>query len=138
MSTKKMEKVSSKMKNIDFCMMTTRDGRGSFDSRPMSSNGDIEYDGDSWFFAYDDSQKVQQIEEFPETALSFQGDDMVFIHVTGISKLLRDKELIKEHWKPQFKMWFPDGIETKGIVLIKVEAKKIKYWQKQEEFEIDL
>lgn len=133
----KMKKVAAKMKKIDFCLMTTMDGQESFDSRPMSNNGDVEYDGDSWFFSFDDD-KAEQIRKSPMVSLAFQGDKMLFIHISGTGSLITDKAIMKKHWQPELKRWFPEGIETKGIVLIKVTAKKIKYWKKEEEFEIVL
>ncbi len=135
---KKMKDIASKMKKIDFCMMTTLDDGEKFDSRPMSNNGDVEYDGDSWFFSYDDSDKVKHIRKSPVVSLNFQGDDMVFIHVSGKGSVIQDKNTMEKHWRPDLKMWFPEGVETKGIALIKVGAEKIKFWQKEEEFELNL
>src|SRR5690349_14476193 len=44
--------LSEKLAKIDFCMLTTNAAAGVLNSRPMSNNGDVEYDGDSWFFSY--------------------------------------------------------------------------------------
>lgn len=138
MSKDKLKQISTKMKKIDFCMMTTRREDGGFNSRPMSTNGDVEYEGDSWFFTYDDSEKVKEIKSSPEVSLDFQGDGMVFIHVAGQGKIVKDKTMLEKHWKPELKMWFPEEIETPGIVLVRVDAQKIRYWNKAEEFEIEL
>ena len=45
-----LEKLRELVKDIDFCMLTTVDEGGDLHSRPMSSNGDIDEDGDIWFF----------------------------------------------------------------------------------------
>lgn len=41
--------LAKKMKGIDFSMFSTNTDGGLIASRPMSNNGDVEYDGDSWF-----------------------------------------------------------------------------------------
>jgi len=38
------------MRKLDFCMMTTQSDKG-MRARPMSNNGEVEFDGDVWFFS---------------------------------------------------------------------------------------
>ncbi len=57
-ATMTMEELAKKLGKIDFCMLNTT-GPESIISRPMSNNGDVEYDGDSWFFSYEDTKKVR-------------------------------------------------------------------------------
>jgi len=61
------------MADIDFCMLATQEAGSSVTSRPMSNNGDVEYDGDSWFFAYEQSAKIRQIEADDNVTLTFAG-----------------------------------------------------------------
>jgi general stress protein 26 len=58
-----LKKIADKMKNLDICMMTTQDGRNVYHSRPMSNNGKVEYDGNSYFFTYMKSTKVKRKQE---------------------------------------------------------------------------
>jgi len=135
MESKTLKQIAKKMWQLDFCMMFTLDGRGRQFSRPMSNNGDVEFDGNSWFFTYEQSDKVKQIESNPSVSLSFQTEEMLFIHLYGIAKIIKQKSMLAEHWQDSLKMWFPEGIETPGIVMLKVEAKKIQYWHKEDEGE---
>jgi general stress protein 26 len=50
MAAMSIEELSEKMRSIDFCMLSTREASGGISTRPMSNNGDVEYDGDSCFF----------------------------------------------------------------------------------------
>ena len=118
------------MKNLDFCMMVTKDGRNTLHSRPMSNNGEVEYDGDSWFFSYRDSNKVKQIENNPMISLIFQTDDMTFVDCYGMASVTENRKMLEEKWVKGLEMWFPDGIETEGICLIKVSAHRIQFWGK--------
>lgn len=125
-----LKKVAAMMKNLDFCMMVTKDGRNTLHSRPMSNNGKVEYDGDSWFFSYRDSNKVKQIENNPMISLIFQTDDMTFVDCYGIATITENRKMLEEKWVKGLEMWFPDGIETEGICLIKVSAHRIQFWGK--------
>lgn len=134
MSTLTLADLSSKMASIDFCMLSTKSASGQVASRPMSNNGDVEYDGDSWFFAYDNSAKIAEIEADPKVGLSFAagkgllGKPGIFIAIEGQATLIRDKAQFEAHWTKDLDIWFPDGIDTPGIVLIKVHAGEIEYW----------
>ena len=68
--------ISEEMRDIDFCMLTTRTESGGLAGRPMSNNRDVDYDGDSWFFAYDSARSIAEIERDPVRAV--QGADLVF------------------------------------------------------------
>lgn len=57
-----LAKLRELVKQIDFCMLTTIAADGSLHSRPMSANGEIELNGDLWFFTYADSAKVAEVD----------------------------------------------------------------------------
>ncbi len=130
--------ISRKMRNLDLCTLTTQSAKGVLNSRPMSNNGDVKYDGNSFFFSYEKSQKVKDIQANPQVGLNFQGEKGLFISVVGKAKLLYSRAIMEKHWVPDLEKWFEDGLDTPGIVLIQVKAKNIKYWQKRSEGEIKL
>ncbi|MCY0969321.1 pyridoxamine 5'-phosphate oxidase family protein [Chryseobacterium wangxinyae] len=130
-----LQTIAKKMKDLDFCMMTTVDGKGVTHSRPMSNNGKVEYDGDSWFFTYEDSNKVQQIKNDHRVSLIYQTDDMLFIDCYGTATIVKDKEVLQEKWIDELEQWFPEGIDTPGICLVKVTSKRVSFWHKEEEGE---
>ena len=53
--------ISKHMKAIDFCMLVSRAQDGSLGGRPMSNNQEVDYEGDSFFFSYDDTRMVEDI-----------------------------------------------------------------------------
>lgn len=117
-------------------MMTTKTTRGAMQSRPMSNNGDVKYDGNSYFFTYEDSQKVKDLKKDASVNLSFEAKGGMFINVMGKGRLITSKTIMQEHWLPSLKQWFKDGIDTEGIVMIVVKATRIKYWYKMEMGEV--
>lgn len=127
------EELQKLMKKLDFCLMTTIDGRGRLQSRPMSNNKNVDYDGTSYFFSLAETDKVKHLKKYNKVTLTFQGNDMLFIEASGKGKIITAKATIEKYWQPELEMWFKKGIDTKGLVLIKVDADIIRYWHKQYE-----
>jgi len=127
--TDNLEKLRDMIKDIDFCMLTTIDEQGDPHSRPMSSNGDIDLDGDLWFFTNASSHKVSEVEQSPKVNVSFADpENQRYVSVTGTAKLVRDQKKIEELWRPEFKMWFPEGKDDPNIALLRVSLEKGEYW----------
>ncbi|WJH38849.1 pyridoxamine 5'-phosphate oxidase family protein (plasmid) [Aliirhizobium terrae] len=143
MTTMTMNELSKKLGKIDFCMFNTN-GPESIVSRPMSNNGDVEYDGNSWFFSYEDTRKVRDINRDTGVTLDFTalpsllGKPGIFVAVDGEANLIHDKSPFEAHWVSDLERWFPEGIDTTGIVLIKVSARSIEYWGGEETGRIEL
>ncbi len=124
-----LQKLRQMVKDIDFCMLTTVDENGDPHSRPMSSNGDIDPNGDIWFFTAASSHKVSEIAELPKVNVSFADpDNQHYVSITGTAQLIRDQEKIDELWRPEFKMWFPKGKDDPEVALLKVRLEKAEYW----------
>jgi len=127
--TEDLTKLREIVKDIDFCMLTTIDENGDLHSRPMSVNGEIDPDGDLWFFTYGSSHKVVEIEKTPKVNASFANPgDYRFVSISGTAELVRDRAKIEELWKPQFKAWFPNGTDEPDIALLRINVEKAEFW----------
>ena len=138
MSEKTLSEISSQMKKIDITMMSTHTSGKEIAARPMSNNRDVDYEGQSFYFTLDDTRTVSDIAKNSNVGLSFQGDKAFFIHVEGDADLVRDKAAFKEHWTPDLDEWFENGVDTEGLVMIKVDATRIHYWEGMVEGEVKL
>lgn len=138
MEKKTLSFISTKMKDLDICMLSTTGGRGVISTRPMSNNRDVKYNGESFFFSDAKTQKVRDISKNGSVSLSYMGKKGLFIIVKGKARIVKNKEQMEEHWVPSLEQWFKDGIDTKGLVLIAVKAKGIHYWNNYKEGEITL
>ncbi|WP_153799229.1 pyridoxamine 5'-phosphate oxidase family protein [Foetidibacter luteolus] len=136
MAEKTLQYISSKMKNIDLCMFTTKSGRGTLTSRPMSNNGDVKYDGNSYFFSFEKTKKVKEILDDSSVNLTFNTKEGMFISVAGKARIIKSKTVMQEHWVPSLNQWFNEGVDTPGVVMIVVKANRIKYWYKMKEGEV--
>lgn len=134
-----IKKVARMMRDLDFCMMTTHGGRGGMRARPMSNNGEVEFDGDVWFFSDARARKVRDIEASPAVHLSYADvKRWLFISMTGRAEIVTDVEKKTELWLDELERWFKDGPESKSVVLIKVTPTLVSYWSKTGEGEISL
>jgi len=108
----------------------------------MSNNGDVEYNGDSWFFSYEHTRKIGEIEGVDDVLLTFTeppgllGKPGIFIAIQGKASIVRDNATFKEHWVSGLERWFPEGAETPDLVLIKVSALSVYYWDGEDNGEV--
>jgi general stress protein 26 len=138
MATHTLDSLARKMRQLDICMMVTQSARGTLNSRPMSNNGDVKFNGHAYFFTFEKSQKIKDIEANPQVCLNFEGKNGLFLSVSGRAKLIRNKIQFAQHWVDSLGQWFPEGIETKGMVLIHVKGSHLQYWEKNKEGRIKL
>jgi general stress protein 26 len=125
----KLQKLRAIVKAVDICMLTTVDEEGCLHSRPMSNNREVEFDGDLWFFIYGASHKVDEVGRLPQVCASFADvDAQQYASLSGRGEVVRDRAKIEELWQPHMKAWFPEGIETPGIALLKVMGERAEYW----------
>ena len=124
-----LEKLRGLVKDIDFCMLTTIDESGDLHSRPMSSNGEIDPNGDLWFFTGVSSHKVSEVSRSPKVNVSFADPkNQHYVSITGVAELVRDRNKIEQLWKPEFKIWFPKGKDDPEIALLRITLQKAEYW----------
>lgn len=126
--TDEFRAVAEAMGRIDFCMMQTV-GEHAVNTRPMSNNGDVQYDGDNWFFARTSSTKVDEISRDDRVHLTFADPSgPSFISVWGVGNIVDDVALKRRFWHPELERWFENGPEDPDVTLIKVTASRIQTW----------
>ncbi len=122
-------KIAALIKEIDFGMLTTVDAEGRLHSRPMSTNKEVEFDGDVWFFTYASTPKVYEIEKRPYVNVAFSDPKgQTYVSLSGRAELVRDRAKLEELWKPELKAWFPKGLDEPDIALLKINADQGEYW----------
>jgi len=142
MSKMTLKDLSKKMADIDFAMLITKTKLGQVSARPMSNNGEVDFDGDSYYFTWEDSRMTSDIERDPAVGLTFTGNKglfgkpPLFVSVEGEAVLIRDKASFEAHWTDELDHWFKDGIDTPGVTMIKVRASRVHYWDGQEQGEL--
>ena len=115
--------------SAQFCMFTTTTDDGRQLSRPMAVQS-VEFDGDLWFFVDDSSPKVAQLGSHPQVNLAFVDDKHhAWTSVAGTAELVHDRARMEELWSVPLEVWFPDGLDTPGIALVKVHPETVEWWE---------
>jgi general stress protein 26 len=141
---KTLADLSAKMREIDFCMLSTHGPDGAITSRPMSNNREVDYDGENIFFTTEHAVMVGDIAREPHVGLSFQGKAGLFgtrpffVAVEARAQLIRDRAEFRAHWTTGLDRWFERGIDTPDLVMIRVRADRVHYWDGEEEGEVKL
>ena len=136
--------ISKALADIDQAMLSTHAPNGEIAARPMSNNGDVEYDGDNYFFVFERTHTVDDIKRDPRIGLSFVGSKSllgkprVYVAIEAKAELIRDKEAFRAHWNKDIEEWAAQGVDTPGLLLIKAHAVRIRYWAGTDEQELVL
>src|ERR1700753_1795970 len=114
MSKKPLAEIAQEMKGIDIAILSTHTENGEIANRPMSNNGDVGYDGTSYYFTYEQARAVSDIQKNPKVALGFASEaglfsKGVYVAVEGTAELIRDKAAFKQHWTNDLDKWFDKG-----------------------------
>jgi len=50
--------------------------------------------------------------------------------------VIRDQAQFEAHWTKSLDRWFPQDTDTPGMILIKVHAERVRYWDGEEQGEL--
>jgi general stress protein 26 len=130
MTHNELNTLREKIEKIDFAMLTTLEDDGDFHSRPMSTQK-MDNDGTLWFFTYDDSTKVDEIQRDKRVSLTYTDKSSeTYVAAAGKAELVKDRAKIDELWQDVLKAWFPQGKEDPRIALLKVTLHQAEYWDR--------
>jgi general stress protein 26 len=121
---KKMKELAD---SVGICMLTTTDSNGEMAARPMGTQ-QIDEDGTYWFFTLDTSFGAQSADGDAVLLAYASPAKNSYLTVNGLATLVHDKAKMKELWKDILKAWFPQGLETPDIALLRVKPIAAHYW----------
>jgi|tagenome__1003787_1003787.scaffolds.fasta_scaffold19723298_2 general stress protein 26 len=128
--------VAQRMRDLDICVLSTSGDRG-IETRPMSNNGQVEYDGDTWFFARRDSAKVRQIEAHAQVGMGYIATERgTWLAIEADAEIVDDAEAKRERWFEELRRWFPDGADDPEVVLIRATATRIRAWGRDGDLDV--
>lgn len=125
---KNIKKLKEMVEDVRICMFNTISLEGEMGSRPMAT-AKIDDDGSIWFFTNEYSPKSKEISKENKVLLAYSDpSDNTYVTVKGKASFVDDRDKKKEFWSPFVKAWFPDGVDDPKLILIKVEADEVEYW----------
>lgn len=136
---KQVEKLDEILRAVGTGMLTTVDEESKkLYSRPMRVKGGLD-DGALYFFAYRASHKVHDLEDDSHVNVAFSAPGKnLFASVTGKAFITYDRGKMEEKWDETLKAWFPEGLDTTGICLIRVNVEDAQYWDAPNQMAIHL
>ncbi|MBO0931716.1 pyridoxamine 5'-phosphate oxidase family protein [Fibrella aquatilis] len=130
LKAQELDLLRDKIKDVRITMMTTTEEDGDLHTRPMATHA-IDDDGTMWFFTYDDSNKIKEIQHSSNVALGFAdpGSEL-YVSVQGRAEVVKDQAKIDQLWDDFLKTWFPGGKDDPRITLLKVTPHGGEYWDR--------
>jgi len=102
------DKLFDLIKDIKIAMLTTRRPDGRLVSRAMATQKKAP-GADLWFVTSEDTHKVEELEDEPNVNLAYYKDrTREWISISGIATVSRDRDVIRQLWAADWKVWFPE------------------------------
>ena len=131
--------IARMLREIDICLFSTLGDGGQLHARPMSNNGEVEWDGNSWFFAPSGGRLVAELRAEPAAVTAYRADArFAFVSVSGPVTIEDDIELKKRYWQEDLKRWFPGGPEDPGVTLLRLDSHHVDWWTEEGDGSADL
>lgn len=125
---RKYVELRDKIKHIRVAMLTVHGSKGSLRSMPMITV-QTDCEGYVWFFTNLESEKVEEIKRDPSVNVSYTDQAaQVYVSISGRAEIVEDRGRIEEYWKPSMQEWFPEGLESSDLALLKIEMLQAEYW----------
>jgi len=120
-----LSRVARLVDGISVAMLTHLSHDGYLTSRPMAPLQMDEH-GAFWFFVERDAQQAEQLRN---VNLSFiDGPRSIFVSISGHGEIVGNRERIASMWTPLAKPWFPEGVDSPRLALLKLVPHHIEYW----------
>lgn len=119
-------KLGELIENMSVAMLTTfNDAEGMLMSRPMSPQEMCEQ-GEIWFLTDPSSNRVKHLQVMN---LGFSNEsDSTYVSISGHGEIVDDHARIESLWTVFAKPWFPDGVDSSNLALLKFVPHSAEYW----------
>ena len=121
------------IKDIKFCMFTTRHTHGRLHSRPVTTqNHSMDNESVLWFFMSRKSDPIADLTQDPQVNLGYADPSSnSYVSASGHAEVVEDLAKKKELWSMFAKAWFPGGSEDADLALVRVTVSHAHYWDAQ-------
>jgi len=126
-ATEDMRIIGEIIDSATICMLTTHNHAGGLCSRPMYTQ-EADQNGNLWFFASTSTHVVSEIRNNHAVQITYSAGKEKFVSASANAFEVFDRQKINELWTPMMKAWFPLGIETPELVLLRLELQDVEYW----------
>ena len=124
--TGELTKLGELIEDMSIAMLTTfNDAEGMLMSRPMSPQEMCEQ-GAIWFLTDPNSNKVKHLQVIN---LGFSNEsESTYVSISGHGEIVDDHARIESLWTPFARPWFPDGVDSSNLALLKFLPHSAEFW----------
>jgi general stress protein 26 len=124
-----LQKLAELIQDIPYALLTTREADGTLHTRPMHTDA-MEANGTLVFLTLASTAKAAEIEQDHQVSVAYMGKGAdTVVAVAGTARVRKERQKLKELWKPFYKAWFPKGLEDPDLALLEVRIDRAEYWQ---------
>ena len=124
--TGELTKLGELIEDMSVAMLTTfNEAEDMLMSRPMSPQEMCEQ-GAIWFLTDPSSNKVKHLQVMN---LGFSNEsDSTYVSISGHGEIVDDRARIESLWTVFAKPWFPNGVDSSNLALLKFVPHSAEYW----------
>ena len=123
--TPELTQLGELIKESRVCMLTTHDEENLMVARPMVPQEMCEQ-GSVWFLTDPNTNKMQHL-QLMNLAFSDEGQS-TYVSISGHGELVTDRARIESLWSLFARPWFPDGVDSANLALLKFVPHVAEYW----------
>lgn len=123
--TVELTQLAKLIEGMRFCMLTTVDEENLMVARPMTPQQMCE-EGALWFLTDPNSTKMQHL-QLMNVAFSDEPKS-TYVSISGHGEVVADRARIESLWSAFARPWFPDGIDSTNLALLKFVPNVAEYW----------
>ena len=123
--TVELTQLAKLIEGMRFCMLTTVDEENLMVARPMTPQQMCE-EGALWFLTDPNSTKMQHL-QLMNVAFSDEPKS-TYVSISGHGEVVADRARIESLWSAFARPWFPDGVDSTNLALLKFVPNVAEYW----------
>jgi general stress protein 26 len=126
-----LDELKKLVQEFDTVMLVTSTPEGRLRARPMAVQEPAdELTADLWFVSSLDTAKIEEIGQRPEVCVTaLRGSGKAYVSISAFARARRDPALVQKLWKPDWKVWWPDGPTDPQITFVELEVERAEYWE---------
>ena len=123
--TAELTHLAKLLEDMRCCMLTTVDDENLMVARPMTPQEMCE-EGALWFLTDPNSTKMQHL-QLMNLAFSDEAQG-TYVSISGHGEVVTERARIESSWTPFARPWFPDGVDSTNLALLKFVPHVAEYW----------
>ncbi len=124
-NTAELTQLGQLIQDMTVCMLTTLDDENHLVAKPMSPQ-EMCGQGAIWFLTDPNTTKVQHLHSM-NLAFSHEAKG-TYVSISGHGEIVTDRARIDQLWSVFARPWFPEGVDSSNLALLKFVPQLAEYW----------